>query len=137
MRAYLQYLKGDRVIWIITLLMLAFSLVSVYSFVPILVKIEGGTPFKYLFKHFIYVMIAFGTMFWVHKRDPKYFSKIAKFAYYVAIALLIFTFFFGTRVNDAGRWIRIPFVGLTFQSSDYAKLALILTVSRLLVVKKE
>jgi cell division protein FtsW len=136
-RVYLQYLKGDRVIWIITLLMLAFSLVSVYSFVPILVKIEGGTPFKYLFKHFIYVMIAFGTMFWVHKRDPKYFSKIAKFAYYVAIALLIFTFFFGTRVNDAGRWIRIPFVGLTFQSSDYAKLALVLTVSRLLVFKKE
>jgi cell division protein FtsW len=136
-KAYLQYLKGDRVIWIITLLMLAFSLVSVYSFVPILVKIEGGTPFKYLFKHFIYVGIAFGTMFWIHKRDPKYFSKISKFGYYVAIALLIFTFFFGTRVNDAGRWIKIPFVGLTFQSSDFAKLALILTVSRLLVVKKE
>jgi len=136
-RTYLQYLKGDRVIWIITLLMLAFSLVSVYSFVPILVKIEGGTPFKYLFKHFIYVSIAFGTMFWVHKLDPKYFSKISKFGFYLAIALLIFTFFFGTRVNDAGRWIRIPFVGLTFQSSDYAKLALILTVSRLLVVKKD
>lgn len=137
MKAYLQYLKGDRVIWIITLFMLAFSLVSVYSFVPILVKIEGGTPFKYLFKHFIYVAIAFGTMFWIHKRDPKYFSKISKFGYYVAIALLIFTFFFGTKVNDAGRWIKIPFVGLTFQSSDFAKLALILTVSRLLVVKKE
>lgn len=137
MKAYLQYLKGDRVIWIITLLMLAFSLVSVYSFVPILVKIEGGTPFKYLFKHFIYVAIAFGTMFWIHKVEPRYFSKISKFGYYVAIGLLIFTFFFGTRVNDAGRWIKIPFVGLTFQSSDFAKLALILTVSRLLVVKKE
>ena len=117
--------------------MLAFSLVSVYSFVPILVKIEGGTPFKYLFKHFIYVLIAFFTMFWLHKKDPKYFSRIAKFGYYVAIGLLIFTFFFGTKVNDAGRWIKIPFVGLTFQSSDFAKLALILTVSRLLVVKKD
>lgn len=137
MKEYIKYLKGDRVIWIITLLMLAFSLVSVYSFVPILVKIEGGTPFKYLFKHFIYVLIAFFTMFWLHKRDPKYFSRIAKFGYYVAIGLLIFTFFFGTKVNDAGRWIKIPFVGLTFQSSDFAKLALILTVSRLLVVKKD
>jgi cell division protein FtsW len=137
LKEYLKYLKGDRVIWIITLLMLAFSLVSVYSFVPILVKIEGGTPFKYLFKHFIYVLIAFFTMFWIHKRDPKYFSRIAKFGYYVAIGLLIFTFFFGTKVNDAGRWIKIPFVGLTFQSSDFAKLALILTVSRLLVVKKD
>jgi len=119
------------------MLMLAFSLVSVYSFVPILVKIQGGTPFKYLFKHFIYVLIAFFTMFWIHKKDPKYFSRIAKFGYYVAIGLLIFTFFFGTKINDAGRWIKIPFVGLTFQSSDFAKLALILTVSRLLVVKKD
>lgn len=137
MSNFLSFLKGDRVIWIITLLMLAFSLVSVYSFVPILVKIEGGTPFKYLFKHFIYVLIGLGVMFWVHRRDPAYFSKLAKFGFYLAIALLLFTFFFGVRVNDAGRWVRIPFVGLTFQSSDFAKLALIVYVSRLLVKKKE
>lgn len=137
MREYLKYLKGDGVIWIITLLMLAFSLVSVYSFVPILVKIEGGTPFKYLFKHFIYVLIGFIIMYWIHKKDAKYVSQLSKFGFYLAIGLLIFTFFFGTKVNDAGRWIRIPFVGLTFQSSDFAKLALIIYVSRLLVKKKE
>lgn len=137
MREYLKYLKGDKVIWIITLLMLAFSLVSVYSFVPILVKIEGGTPFKYLFKHFIYVLIGFGLMFWIHRKDSKYIAQLSKFGFYLAIALLIFTFFFGTKVNDAGRWIRIPFVGLTFQSSDFAKLALILYVSRTLVKKHD
>jgi cell division protein FtsW len=137
MREYLKYLKGDGVIWIITLLMLAFSLVSVYSFVPILVKIEGGTPFKYLFKHFVYVLIGFGLMFWVHKKDARYVAMLSKFGFYLAIGLLIFTFFFGTKVNDAGRWIRIPFVGLTFQSSDFAKLALILYLSRTLVKKKE
>lgn len=137
MREYLKYLKGDGVIWIITLLMLAFSLVSVYSFVPILVKIEGGTPFKYLFKHFIYVLIAFGVMFWIHRKDAKYISQLSKFGFYLAIGLLIFTFFFGTKVNDAGRWIKIPFVGLTFQSSDFAKLALLIYVSRLLVKKKD
>lgn len=137
MREYLKYLKGDSVIWIITLLMLAFSLVTVYSFVPILVKIEGGTPFKYLFKHFVYVLIGLGVMFWVHKKDPKYISQLSKFGFYLAIGLLIFTFFFGTKVNDAGRWIKIPFVGLTFQSSDFAKLALLMYVSRLLVKKKD
>lgn len=137
MRNVLKYLKGDKVIWIITLLMLAFSLVSVYSFVPILVKIEGGTPFKYLFKHFTYVVIGLGVMFWIHRRDPKYFSRLSKFGFYLAIALLLFTFFFGVRVNDAGRWVRIPFVGLTFQSSDFAKLALVVYVSRLLVKKKD
>ena len=137
MKAYLNYLKGDRVIWIITLLMLAFSLVSVYSFVPILVKIEGGTPFKYLFKHLVYVVIGFAVMYWIHRRDSKYINQISTFGFYVAIGLLIFTFFFGAKVNDAGRWIRIPFVGLTFQSSDFAKVAIILYLSKMLVRKKD
>jgi cell division protein FtsW len=137
MRDYLKYLKGDGVIWIISLIMLAFSLVSVYSFVPILVKIEGGTPFKYLFKHLLYVVIGLGVMYWIHKRDPKYISQLSKFGYFIGVALLLFTLFFGTKVNDAGRWIKIPFIGLTFQSSDFAKLALLIYLSRLLSKKQE
>jgi cell division protein FtsW len=137
MREYLKYLKGDRVLWIITLIMLAFSLVSVYSFVPILVKIEGGTPFKYLFKHFIYVLIGFAVMFWIHRKNPKYIAQLSKFGFYLGIGLMLFTFFFGTNVNGAGRWVKIPFVGLTFQSSDFAKLALIIYTARLLEKKKD
>jgi cell division protein FtsW len=136
MREYLKYLKGDRVIWIITLFMLSFSLVSVYSFVPILVKIEGGTPFKYLFKHFLYVVLSLLIMFWIHRRDPKYIAQLSKFAFYLAIALMVFTLLFPTKVNGAGRWIKIPFVGLTFQSSDFAKLALFIYLSRMLVKKQ-
>ena len=137
MREYLKYLKGDPVIWIITILMMSFSLVTVYSFVPILVKIEGGSPFQYLFKHFIYVVIGFASMYAIHRVNSKYISQLAKFSYYLAIALLLFTVFFGTEVNGAGRWIRIPFVKLTFQSSDFAQLALIVYVSRILVKKKD
>jgi len=136
MRAYLKYLKGDPVIWMISILMLSFSLVTVYSFVPILVKIEGGTPFYYLFKHLMYVLIGFFSMYVIHKIDSKYIYQISKFAFYLAIVLLIFTMFFGVNVNDANRWIRIPYIGLTFQSSDFAKLALILYLSRLLVKKE-
>lgn len=132
-----KYFKGDMVIWVITIILLGFSLLSVYSFVPILVKMEGGTPFKYLFKHFIYIVLAVFAMYWVHKKDPKYISRLSKIIYYSAIALLIFTMFFGTKVNEAGRWVKIPFVGLTFQSSDFAKLALIIYVSRMLYKKRE
>lgn len=131
------YLKGDLVIWVLTLVLLGFSLVSVYSFVPILVKMDGGSPIKYLFKHFIYILIAILAMVWVHRKDPKYISRMSKVIFYLAVALLIFTLFFGTKVNEAGRWIKIPFVGLTFQSSDFAKLALIIYVSRLLAKKRE
>ena len=137
MQRYLKYLKGDPVIWIIALLFFAISLVSVYSFVPILVKTEGGSPFKYLFKHFIYIILGFIAMYWVHRQDPKYFAKLSKFIFYMAVVLLIFTFFFGVRVNDASRWVRVPIVGLTFQSSDFAKLALIIFVSKRLVSKEK
>lgn len=130
------YLKGDLVIWVITLLLLALSIVTVYSFVPILVKMEGSTPFHYLFKHLIYIVIGFFSIYFLHKVDPKYFFLVAKFGYYFAIALLVFTFFFGKEVNGAGRWVSIPFIGLTFQSSDFAKLALFLYLARLLVSKK-
>lgn len=137
MRSYLKYLKGDPVIWIITLLMMAFSLVTVYSFVPILIKIEGGSPFLYLFKHLVYVVLGFGSMFLIHRVPAKYISQLAKFAYYLGLTLLLFTWFFGAEVNGAGRWIRIPFVNLTFQSSDFAKLALIIYLSKLLVRKQQ
>lgn len=131
------YLKGDLVIWVLTLILLGFSLVSVYSFVPILVKMDGGTPIKYLFKHFIYILIAIFAMYWIHRRDPKYISKYSKIIFYFAVGLLLFTLFFGEKTNEAGRWIKIPFVGLTFQSSDFAKLALIVYLARLLSKKKE
>ncbi|MFM7663939.1 MAG: FtsW/RodA/SpoVE family cell cycle protein [Bacteroidota bacterium] len=133
----ITHLKGDLVIWIITLLLLALSIVTVYSFVPILVKMEGSSPFHYLFKHLIYVILGFSSIFFLHRIDPKYFSQIAKFSYYFAVALLIFTFFFGKEINGAGRWVSIPLIGLTFQSSDFAKLALFLYLSRLLVRKKD
>lgn len=133
MKEYLKYLKGDPVIWVVSLLLLSFSLVTVYSFVPILVKMEGGSPIQYLYKHFFYVLIGFFFMYWIHKRDSKYISQLAKFSFYLAVALLIYTLFFGSKINDAGRWIKIPFIGLTFQSSDFAKVAIIVYLSRLLV----
>lgn len=133
----LNYLEGDRAIWILTILLLVFSMITVYSFVPVLVKTEGGTPLKYLLKHIIYVGIGFSIMFWIHKQDARNFSKLSRFIFYLAVGLLIFTFFFGVTINNASRWIRIPIVSLTFQTSDFAKLALIIYLSRLLVKKKD
>ena len=133
MKAYLKYLKGDPVIWLVSLILLSFSLVTVYSFVPILVKMEGGSPIQYLYKHFFYVLIGFFAMYWIHKRDSKYISQLAKFSFYLAIGLLVYTLLFGSKINDAGRWIKIPFIGLTFQSSDFAQVAIIVYLSRLLV----
>ena len=113
-----------------------FSLLSVYSFVPILVKVEGGSPIKYLFKHLIYVAISFAIAYWIHRRDPKILLYTFKNWILRRGGLAYFhAFSSGVEVNGAGRWIRIPFAGLTFQSSDFAKLALVVYVSRLMVKK--
>ncbi len=136
MQSFLKYLKGDKVIWIVTILLLCLSILSVYSFIPILIKVRGGTPFSYLFKHMLYVGLGFFAMFWIHNKDPKYLQKSSKFIFYVAIALLIFTFFFGLRINDATRWVRVPIIGITFQSSDFAKFALVVFLAQRLTVKR-
>ena len=135
MRYYLKYLKGDAQIWMIVILLMSFSLLTVYSFVPILVRIEGGSPSYYLGKHLVYVLLGFACMFTVHRIQTKYFNQISQFVYYLAIALLVFTIFFGVKVNGAERWIRV--FGLTFQSSDFAKLALLMYLSKLLVKKEK
>lgn len=137
MQNFLKYLKGDKVIWIVTLFLLCLSILSVYSFIPVLIKVRGGTPFSYLFKHMLYVGLGFFAMFWIHNKDPKYVQKSSKFIFYVAIALLVFTFFFGLRINDATRWVRVPIIGITFQSSDFAKFALIIFISQRLSTNRD
>lgn len=137
MQNFLKYLKGDKVIWIVTILLLCLSILSVYSFIPILIKVRGGSPVSYLLKHMLYVGIGFIAMYWIHNKDPKYIQKSSKFIFYVAIALLIFTFFFGLRINDATRWVRVPIIGITFQSSDFAKFALIIFLAQRLSSKRD
>lgn len=132
-----KYLKGDQVIWIITILMMAFSLVTVFSFVPVLVKVEGGTPFKYLLKHFFYVLLSAAMMWMVHRTNPKYFSQASKILMMLGIGMLILTMLSPTEVNNAKRWVKIPFTSLTFQASDLAKVTLILYLSKQLEKRKD
>ncbi|MCO5267832.1 MAG: FtsW/RodA/SpoVE family cell cycle protein [Brumimicrobium sp.] len=137
MKDLFKYVKGDKVLWIIALLLMGVSIVTVYSFVPILIKTQGGSSLGYLFKHLTYIIIGLIMMYWLHTKDPIYLEKLSKFIFYISIGLLIFTFFFGVKVNDATRWVRIPIIGLTFQSSDFAKLALVIYISRRLVSKQD
>lgn len=122
-------LKGDVAIWVLTFVMLGVSVLTVYSFVPILVKMQGGSELSYLLKHVFYIILAIGVMIWMHRRDTILLRRYARFIFYAACGLMLFTMFFGQRVNEAGRWVSIPFVGLTFQPSDFAKISLVILLS--------
>lgn len=136
MKQFLGNLKGDKAIWILTVILIGVSLLSVYSFVPILVKVEGGTPFKYLMKHAMYIGLSLFAMRFILRFPAVFWNKVAPALLFISIGLLIYTFFFGQKVNGAGRWIAIPIVSLTFQASDIAKLALILYLGRILDQKQ-
>ena len=130
-----QRLEGDRVLWGIALVLTVASLVTVYSAISTLAYKADGNSAKFLFKQIGLLTGGWVVMFGVHRIHFKYFGKLANALFVLAIAALVFTLLFGTDINDARRWIKIPFIGLTVQNSDSAKLALVLWVARQLQVR--
>ncbi|MGE8292884.1 MAG: FtsW/RodA/SpoVE family cell cycle protein [Sphingobacterium sp.] len=130
-------LKGDRWIWIIVMILSGWSLLAVYSSVGTLAYKEGKGTEMYLLKHFSIIAIGFVLMYLSHKLDYRYYAGISKILMGITIPLLLFTLLFGSSVNQASRWLTIPGTGMTFQTSDLAKLSLIVFLARMLSRKQE
>ncbi|MDC3352347.1 FtsW/RodA/SpoVE family cell cycle protein, partial [Crocinitomicaceae bacterium] len=137
MNSFFKYLGGDKNIWVIALLLSVISVVSVFSFIPILVKVKGLSYSYLFFKHFILLLLGLGIMYAVHKVPIKVFSRLSKIFFYLAIVLLVLTMLVGESVNGADRWLKIPFVPFSFQTSDFAKLALIIYLAKQLIKRKD
>lgn len=124
-------------IWLVVMLLFIISMLAVYSSTGTLAyKMQVGSE-KYLWKQIAMTLSGLMLMFVTHLVDYKYYSRIAQLLWLLSIPLLIFTMFFGTELNDANRWITLPVVGLTFQTSDLAKLALIMFLARQLSLKQD
>ena len=133
-----KYIKGDKVIWSVVLLLAILSVLAVYSsIVTLAYKYKDGDTMYYLFKHFIILVVGFGLMILAHKVNYKYYSRISQVALYLSIPLLLLTLVTGANINDASRWLVIPVINQTFQTSDLAKLALIMYLARLLSKRQD
>jgi len=131
-------LKGDPVIWFIVFLLSMFSILVVYSATGSLAyKMMGGDTEYYLFKHSTLVILSLAVMWLAHRLDYRYYSRIAKLALIVSVPLLIYTWLFGSNINEASRWITIPVINQAFQPSDLAKLALIVSLAGMLAKRQE
>ncbi|MBE8715475.1 FtsW/RodA/SpoVE family cell cycle protein [Sphingobacterium hungaricum] len=130
-------LKGDKWIWIIVLILSGWSLLAVYSSVGTLAYKEGKGTEMYLFKHLAIIIVGFVLMFLSHKLDYRYYAGISKLLMIITIPLLLYTLVFGESINQANRWVTIPVINQTFQTSDLAKLALITFLARMLSRKQE
>lgn len=138
MVSILKRIKGDKVIWAVVLVLSIFSLLAVYSSSGTLAyRFQAGNTEYYLIKHFVILVFGLGLMFLAHKIKYTYYSRLSQIALFVSIPLLVITLFVGESINDANRWITLPVINLSFQSSDFAKLALIMYLARLLTKKQE
>jgi cell division protein FtsW len=128
-------IRGDKTIWAIVFLLALVSFLPVYSASTNLVYVIGkGSTIGYLFKHFIHVMLGFTIVFFVHKTPYHYFKALSIFGIPLVILLLVYTLFKGTVIDgaNASRWIQIPFVGISFQTSTIAFIVLMIYVARYL-----
>ena len=131
----LKSIKGDKVLWGILALLAVFSFLPIFSSSTNLVYVVGkGTPWGYFFKHFIILSIGFLLMFSIHKIPFKYFKGISILMLPIVILLLIYTSSQGTIISgaNASRWVKIPIVGISFQTSALASIVLMVYSARYL-----
>jgi cell division protein FtsW len=141
MNKIVSQLKGDKTIWAVIVLLAIVSFLPVYSASTNLVYTvgNGGTTFGIILKHFVHLGIGLGIVFWVHKLHFEKFKKYSIFAMLIVIPLLVYTQLQGKVIGgaNASRWINIPFIGMSFQTSTLAFTVLMVYVARTLTKLKE
>ncbi len=129
---------GDKVIWSVIFFLSVISLLTVWSSTGSLAyRMQGGNTTYYIFKHGGLMLFGLVIMYFAQKVNYIYYSRISQIMIFVSIPLLLFTLLLGTNLNEASRWISIPVINLSFQTSDLAKLALIMYLARMLSKKEE
>lgn len=133
-----KYFKGDSVIWGVIFTLSIFSLLAVYSSTGTLAyKYQEGNTAYYIIKHFVLLAVGIGIIFITHLIPYKYYSRLSQLFLYLSIFLLAITLVMGTSLNQASRWLTLPGLGFTIQTSDFAKLSLIMYVARVLSLKQK
>jgi len=128
--------KGDRVIWGIVIILTLVSLLVVYSSTGSLAYKYSRSTESYLFKQFGFIILGVLIIYFAHRVNYTIYSRIALPLFIVSVLLLIYTIFFGQTLNAGTRWIKLPVINMTFQTSDLAKLSLFMYLSRQLSRKQ-
>ena len=132
-----KYFRGDGVIWGVVILLSLFSLLAVYSSTGSLAyQSQDASTASYILKHFSLLVLSLVIIFITHNIPYKYYSKLSQLFVVIAFVLLLLTLLMGTSVNQAKRWLTLPGIGLTIQTSDFAKLALVMYIARILSIKQ-
>ena len=136
MRLFNRLFQGDRVIWMVALMLAFISLLAVYSATGTYAnsKYDGNNAFV-LLSHAVRLSLGLVVLYAIHLVKYTYYSRIFQLAFWVSIPLLAYTMFFGADLNDAQRVVNL--FGVSFQSSDLAKIALIGYLARELTIRQD
>lgn len=133
MQEFIKNIKGDRAIWAIVALLALFSFMPVYSASSNLAYLYGdGNTLQFLVKHLAHLALGFVILFGVHRIPYQYFKGLSMIALPLIMILLILTLAQGTTIEgaNAARWIKVPLVGVTFQTSAMASVVILIYVAR-------
>jgi cell division protein FtsW len=122
--------KGDKVIWAIVIVLTMVSILVVYSSIGSLAYKMNKSTESYLFKQIGFIALGVLIIYFAHRVNYTIYSRVATIMFLISVPLLIYTLKFGSSINDANRWIKLPVINMTFQTSDLAKLALFMYMSR-------
>lgn len=140
MNKFKQIFRGDSTIWALMFLLLGFSFLPVFSSSTNLAyTAKGGSTISYIIKHIVHAGIGVFITYQIHKVKYQYFRAISRMFLPIMWALLIYTQFKGTMIGgaNASRWIQIPIIGMSFQTSTFSFLVLMVYVSRYLAKAKD
>ncbi len=130
-------LSGDRTLWVIIFILCIFSLLVVYSATNSKAYVDaGGDTAHYMLNQLKYILMGLAIMYVVHKIDYQIYAGFATPAFIIALALQLLTFFLGKDLNGAKRALQIPIINLTFQPSDFLKVALVMVLARQLAKRQ-
>jgi cell division protein FtsW len=135
MQTLFNNIKGDRLIWAIVALLAIFSFLPVYSAASNLAYVGGtGNTFSFFIKHFMHLFLGFSIMYGIHRIPYRYFRGLSMVMMPIVLILLVVTMLQGTTIDgaNASRWIQIPIVGMSFQTSTLAAVVLMVYVARYL-----
>jgi len=137
-RNFFNKTKGDKVIWALVILLALVSLLAVYSATGSLAyKNYKGNTEVYLFKQVAFIIVGIAVVYFAHLVNYTLYSKVATIVFILVIPLLFYTLFFGVTMNEGSRWIKLPLINMTMQTSDLARLALFIYLARLLSKKQD
>ncbi len=135
-----KYLKGDQFLWGLILLLMLVSFLPIYSASSSLAyKYGGGNTFRFLTKHLIHLVLGGFFLYSVHRLNFRIIGKFSIIILPAAIVLLMVTLFQGTTMGgaNAARWVRIPVINMSFQTSAFASLALLVWLARWLAKPRD